>query len=62
MTRVLRQYSKSQLEAIVVHATRKESAARAAHTHLRARYRSSLAIATAVAFSLGILTAWWFLR
>lgn len=55
--RVLRQYSKSQLEAIVDLATRKEVTARAAFNWLRARYLTSLAVWAGVTYALGLLTA-----
>lgn len=65
MTRVLRQYSKSQLEAIVAHATRKESEARQAHNELLGQVRRYMAAAAVVGLVVGGAAgaaAVWYLR
>lgn len=62
MTRVLREYSKSEMVKIIEHATRKEFEARTAYSSVVARLRLYVAATATVSTLAGGAIVWWFLR
>jgi fatty acid desaturase len=61
VSRVLREYSKSEMVKIIEHATRKEFEARTAYNSVVARLRLYVAAAAAVSTIAGGGLVWWFL-